>query len=128
MFCRYGYLIALLCSGVALAQEEPQKSCGAKLAAIEAQLTEAKAVGNQAKANGLAKALEAAVAANCEDDPLYAERLAKVEAKEAKLVERQNELSEAIASGQSMEKITKKRQKVAEAQAELHQAQAELEQ
>lgn len=127
MFCRYGCLIALLCSGIATAQEDAPKGCGAKLAAIEAQLAEAKAAGNQNKVNGLTTALEAVVA-DCEDDALYAERLAKVEAKQAKLVERQNELSEAIASGQSMEKISKKRQKVAEAQAELHQAEAELDQ
>lgn len=127
MFCRYGCLLALLCCGAALAQDEPPKGCAAKLAAIEAQLVEAKDSGNQAKAEGLEQARQA-VLTHCDDDKLYQERLAKVEALEAKLVERQNELTDAIAAGKSMDKINKKRQKVAEAQAELDQAQAKLEQ
>lgn len=127
MFCRYGCLLALLCCGAAVAQDEPPKGCAAKLAAIETQLVEAKASGNQAKAEGLEQARQA-VLTHCDDDKLYQERLAKVEALEAKLVERQNELTDAIAAGKSMDKINKKRQKVAEAQAELDQAQAKLEQ
>lgn len=64
---------------------------------------------------------------HCNDDKLYAERLAKIQALEAKLVERQNELTQTVKEGRPMDKVSKKQAKVAEVEAELAKAREELE-
>ena len=107
----YTLVFGLVFSGLAWADEPATTGCAAKLAAINAELAEAKAAGNQHKVAGLEKAY-AEVVNHCDDDRLAAERLAKVEALEAKLAERQHELTEAIADGKPMDKINKKRQKL----------------
>jgi len=123
----YGLVFGLVFSGLAWADEPATMGCAAKLAAIGAELTEAKAAGNQHKVAGLEKAYDE-VATHCDDDSLTAERLAKIEALEAKLAERQHELTEAIAVGKPMDKINTKRQKIAEVESELAKARAELSQ
>ncbi|WP_249554689.1 MULTISPECIES: DUF1090 domain-containing protein [Shewanella] len=123
--CTYGLVIGLIFSAVTWADEPPKTGCAAKLAAISAELTEAKAAGHQHKVAGLEKAYSEVVN-HCDDDSLTAERLAKIEVLEAKLAERQHELTEAIADGKPMDKINKKRQKIAEVESELAKARAEL--
>lgn len=121
----YGLVIGLAFSTVTLAAEAPKVGCAAKLDAISAELAQAKAAGNKYKVAGLEKAYDE-VSTHCDDDSLYAERVAKVEALEEKLTERQNELAKAIEEGRSMDKINKKRNKVAEVEADLAKARAEL--
>lgn len=121
----YGLVFCLVFSGLAWTDEISKTGCAAKLAAISAELDEARATGNQHKVAGLEKAYSE-VANHCDDDSLTAERLAKIEALEAKLAERQHELTEAIADGKPMDKINKKRQKIAEVESELAKARAEL--
>lgn len=121
----YGLVLGLVFSATTWAEEAPKVGCAAKLDAISEQLAQAKAAGNKYKVAGLEKAYNE-VSTHCDDDSLYAERLAKVEESEEKLTERQNELAEAIEEGKSMDKISKKRAKVAEAEAELAEARAEL--
>lgn len=121
----YGLVIGLAFSTVTLAAEAQKVGCAAKLDAISAELAQAKAAGNKHKVAGLEKAYDE-VSTHCDDDSLYAERVAKVEALEEKLTERQNELAKAIEEGRSMDKINKKRNKVAEVEADLAKARAEL--
>ncbi|MGI2059195.1 DUF1090 domain-containing protein [Shewanella baltica] len=121
----YGVVISLALSAAAWADEAPKVGCAAKLEAISAELAQAKATGNKHKVDGLEKAYYE-VSTHCDDDSLYAERVAKVAALEEKLTERQNELAKAIEEGRSMDKINKKRNKVAEAELELAKARAEL--
>ncbi|AAN53206.1 DUF1090 domain-containing protein [Shewanella oneidensis MR-1] len=121
----YILVFGLVFSGLAWADELATTGCAAKLATINAELAEAKAAGNQHKVAGLEKAY-AEVVNHCADDRLAVERLAKVEALEVKLAERQHELTEAIADGKPMDKINKKRQKIAEVESELAKVRAEL--
>ncbi|MGI2217640.1 DUF1090 domain-containing protein [Shewanella baltica] len=121
----YGVVIGLVLSAAAWADEVPKVGCAAKLEAISAELAQAKAAGNKHKVDGLEKAYYE-VSTHCDDDSLYAERVAKVSTLEEKLTERQNELAKAIEEGRSMDKINKKRNKVAEVELELAKARAEL--
>ena len=121
----YSLVIGLVFSTTSWAADAPKTGCAAKLDAISAQLAQAKAAGNKHRVAGLEKAYSE-VSAHCDNDSLYAERLAKVEESEEKLTERQNELAEAIEEGKSMDKISKKRAKVEEAEAALAEARAEL--
>lgn len=130
MLIKYHTYILVFClvfNGLAWTDEPATMGCAAKLAAIGAELSKAKAAGNQHKVAGLEKAYDE-IATHCDDDSLTAERLAKIEALEAKLAERQHELTEAIADGKPMDKINKKRQKIAEVESELAEARAELSQ
>lgn len=121
-----GLVIGVAFSLPVFADDVPQRGCAAKLEAISQQIEQAKAAGNTYKVAGLEKAYKE-VTAHCNDDKLYAERLAKVQALEEKLVERQNELTQTVKEGQSMDKVSKKQAKVAEVEAELAKAKAELE-
>lgn len=121
----YGVVIGLVLSAAAWADDAPKVGCAAKLEVISAELAQAKAAGNKHKVDGLEKAYYE-VSTHCDDDSLYAERVAKVAALEEKLTERQNELAKAIEEGRSMDKINKKRNKVAEVELELAKARAEL--
>ena len=105
------------------ADDVPQRGCAAKLEAISQQIEHAKTAGNTYKVAGLEKAYKE-VMTHCNDDKLYAERLAKIQALEAKLVERQNELTQTVKEGRPMDKVSKKQAKVAEVEAELAKAKA----
>lgn len=120
-----GLMIAVAFSLPVFADDVPQRGCAAKLDAISQQMEQAKTTGNTYKVPGLEKAYQEVVA-HCTDDKLYAERLAKVQALEDKLTERQNELAQAVKEGKPMDKVSKKQAKVAEVESELTKARAEL--
>lgn len=121
-----GLVIGAAFSLSVFADDVPKRGCAAKLESISQQIEQAKAAGNSHKVAGLEKAHKE-VLAHCNDDNLYAERWAKVEALESELIERQNALTQAVKEGQLMEKVSKKQAKVAEVEAELAKARAELE-
>lgn len=120
-----GLAIAVAFSLPVFADDVPQRGCAAKLDAISQQMEQAKTTGNTYKVAGLEKAYQEVIA-HCNDDKLYAERLAKVQALEDKLTERQNELAQAVKEGKPMDKVSKKQAKVAEVESELTKARAEL--
>jgi hypothetical protein len=98
--------------------------CAAKKADIQQQIDYAKAHNNSYRIAGLEKALSE-VSANCTDASLRAEREDDVRKKEQKVAEREQELTEAKATGRA-DKIQKKQEKLDEAEHELADAKAEL--
>lgn len=104
--------------------ESALTGCAAKRDNIEQQIRYAETHGNAYRVEGLKKAY-AEVVANCSDASLKKEREADVRKKQQKLIEREQELKDANASGRT-DKIAKKQAKLEEARAELKEAEAEL--
>ncbi|WP_421512362.1 DUF1090 domain-containing protein [Enterobacter sp. JS8-1] len=104
--------------------ESALMGCAAKRDNIEQQIRYAETHGNDYRVEGLKKA-HAEVVASCSDESLKKEREADVLKKQQKLIEREQELEEANASGRT-DKIAKKQAKLEEARAELKEAEAEL--
>jgi len=98
--------------------------CAAKKDDIQQQIDYAKTHNNSYRIAGLEKALSE-VNANCSDASLRADREADVRKKEQKVAEREQELTEAKATGHT-DKIQKKQEKLVDAKEELADAKAEL--
>ncbi|MDR1750054.1 DUF1090 domain-containing protein [Enterobacter cloacae subsp. cloacae] len=104
--------------------ESTLSGCAAKQNNIEQQIRYAETQGNDYRVEGLKKA-HAEVIATCSDESLKKEREVGVLKKQQKVIEREQELKEATASGRT-DKIAKKQAKLEEARAELKEAEAEL--
>ncbi|CAI1064691.1 DUF1090 domain-containing protein [Serratia ficaria] len=123
MKLRHSLLLALpLCALPALSFAA-EGGCAAKAQDIQQQIDYATQHGNTHRVAGLKKALSE-VRSNCTEAGLQADRQKKIEEKQSKVAERQQELKAAQQTG-NLEKVAKKQQKLAEAQADLKQAQAE---
>lgn len=117
-------LLALGCTTPLLAAA-PLTGCAAKQDAIERQLEEAKAYGNDNRVAGLQTALEK-VKTYCTDAGLTQERKQRVLDAEQEVSRREKDLRKAMDNGDA-QKIEKRKNKLAEARAELEQAKRELE-
>ncbi|MFX2609592.1 DUF1090 domain-containing protein [Enterobacter mori] len=117
-------LAMLLALPLSADAESALTGCAAKRDNIEQQIRYAEPHGNAYRVEGLKKAY-VEVVANCSDESLKKEREADVLKKQQKLIEREQELEEANASGRT-DKIAKKKAKLEEARAELKEAEAEL--
>ena len=95
--------------------------CTKKIAELERQLSIAKQHKNTGRAAGLERALEN-VRTWCTEDGELAEAKIKVLEKQEKVAERQAELDKATAQGVAHKKIEKRQQKLREAQDELKEA------
>lgn len=115
--------LSLFATGL-LAQSVTQSDnpCLVKRQDIQRQIDQAKAHGNERRLAGLHKALQENEA-NCTPESLRRERERDVSQAREKVVERERELSQAKAEGESKKKIAKRERKLAEANAELHRAQ-----
>ncbi|CAI0808154.1 DUF1090 domain-containing protein [Serratia ficaria] len=123
MKLRHSLLLALpLCALPALSFAA-EGGCAAKAQDIQQQIDYATQHGNTHRVAGLKKALSE-VRSNCTEAGLQADRQKKIEEKQSKVAERQQELKAVQQTG-NLEKVAKKQQKLAEAQADLKQAQAE---
>ncbi|CAI1054418.1 DUF1090 domain-containing protein [Serratia ficaria] len=123
MKLRHSLLLALpLCALPALSFAA-EGGCAAKAQDIQQQIDYATQHGNTHRVAGLKKALSE-VRSNCTEAGLQADHQKKIEEKQSKVAERQQELKAAQQTG-NLEKVAKKQQKLAEAQADLKQAQAE---
>lgn len=103
---------------------DPSTACGIKQQNIEAQLAQANAAGRSHQAAGLERAL-AANQAHCSDVVLEQERQEAIEKAQHKIAEREQELVEAQAKGDT-KKIARKQNKLEEARQELLEAQQPL--
>ncbi|WEJ71814.1 MULTISPECIES: DUF1090 domain-containing protein [unclassified Pseudomonas] len=117
-------LLTLGCTTPLLAAEA-LTGCAAKQDAIERQLEEAKAHGNDNRVAGLQTALEK-VKTYCTDAGLTQERKQRVLDAEQEVSRREKDLRKAMDKGDA-QKIEKRKNKLAEARAELEQAKRELE-
>lgn len=115
----FATITLLLVAGLAQAQER----CAEKEAQITRQLEHAQADGNAGRVRGLKIALEN-VQASCTEAGLEAERQAKIEDARDEVAEREADLREAQEDG-SPKKIERREHKLVEAQDELRDAQAE---
>lgn len=116
----------LLVGTTALAAQVSQPTgCAGKRQAIEIQIEEARAQGNDHRQAGLEKAL-AEVKAHCTDESLLQDREAKVHDAENEVREREADLQEAMDKGDA-DKIATRQAKLAEAHEELKDAKAQLE-
>lgn len=104
--------------------EEALTGCAAKRYNIEQQIRQAETHENSYRVKGLKKAY-AEIVATCTDASLTKEREADVLKKQQKVIEREQELQEANASGRA-DKIAKKQAKLNESRADLQEAEAEL--
>lgn len=109
-------------SAASFAASQPQ-TCADKQQQIKTQLDYAHQHNNKEQISGLEKALTENKA-HCTDAGLKAENERHVAEKQKKVQEREQELKEAQASGDS-KKIAKKQQKLDEAQSELKEAQGQ---
>lgn len=96
--------------------------CVTKAHNIQQQIDYATQHGNTQRVDGLKKALSE-VQAHCTEASLQADRQKKIEVKQSKVTERQQELKAAQQSG-NPDKVAKKQLKLTQAEAELKQAQA----
>ncbi|MBI6138113.1 DUF1090 domain-containing protein [Serratia sp. TSA_7] len=123
MKLRHSLLLLLpLCALPALSFAA-EGGCATKAQNIQQQIDYATQHGNHNRIAGLKKALSE-VQANCTEASLQADRQKKIEEKQSKVAERQQELKTAQQTG-NLDKVAKKQKKLTEAQAELKQAQAE---
>jgi len=123
MKLRHSLLLILpLCALPALSFAA-EGGCATKAQNIQQQIDYAIQHGNHNRIAGLKKALSE-VQANCTEASLQADRQKKIEEKQSKVAERQQELKTAQQTG-NLDKVAKKQKKLTEAQAELKQAQAE---
>ncbi|MEQ4676204.1 DUF1090 domain-containing protein [Providencia vermicola] len=102
-----------------------QNGCEIKKQNIEEQIKYAKQHGNQYRVNGLEQALNN-VNRYCTPESLYRDSQKDVAEKTEKVQEREAELQKEKIKGNDRSKIEKRERKLAEAQEELKQAQAEL--
>ncbi|MCJ1883532.1 DUF1090 domain-containing protein [Pseudomonas sp. LA21] len=127
MFRSSALIAALLVLGCTtpLLAAEPLTGCAAKQDAIQRQLEEARAHGNDNQVAGLQTALEK-VRTYCTDAGLAQQRKQRVLDAEQDVSRREKDLSKAMDKGDA-QKIEKRKNKLAEARAELEQAKRELE-
>lgn len=95
--------------------------CTKKIAELERQLTIAKQHKNTGRVAGLERAL-GNVRTWCTDDGELAEAKIKVLEKQEKVAGRQADLDKSVAKGDARKKIEKRQQKLREAQDELKEA------
>ncbi|ECG8592242.1 DUF1090 domain-containing protein [Salmonella enterica subsp. salamae] len=96
--------------------------CQEKEQAIQKEISYAEKHNNQRRIEGLNKALTE-VRANCTDDKLRAEHQKKIVKQKGEIAERQRDLAEAKTKGDA-DKIEKRERKLAEAQDELKKLEA----
>lgn len=99
-------------------------SCAAKKNEIETQLKDAQKHGHHYRVQGLQKALKENIT-HCDDTELKQKHLKKIQEKELKVQERQQELKIAKAKNNHI-KIAKQQKKLTEAQVELNEAKQAL--
>lgn len=114
-------LSIFLCSLPALSHAA--KDCNAKKQAIKKQIVYAEKYANSYRVAGLKRALSN-VNQYCTDSSLQQERLSQISNKQRKVIEKENDLREAIEKNDP-KKIAKQKTKLAEAKQELRKAQAE---
>lgn len=98
-----------------------EDGCASKAQNIQQQIDYATQHGNIHRVTGLKKALSE-VQTHCTNAQLRAERQKKVDEKQSKVAKRQQEMKQAMQTG-NLEKVAKKQNKLA--QAELKQTQRE---
>lgn len=117
------YAIAIPCLMLAVGLAQAQENCAAKETEIRRQLEHAQEQGNAGRIRGLETALRE-VRANCTDAGLQAERQEMIDEARDEVAEREADLQEALRDG-SAGKIEKRQRKLAEAQEELREALAD---